>query len=249
MTDTVQIGKRLDLYISAPQTCDYLADKQSQSIFISPDVTVTPKIYEYLISIGFRRSGKHAYRPQCSGCQSCISSRIDVQHFKASRSQKRLLLKNNDLTFKPTEALFSDEHYDLYLKYQAHKHPGGSMEQFGVNEYEMFICQSFGNSILYETRLGNKLLAVSVTDIFDNALSAVYTFFEPAFATRSLGTYSILQQIQGTKIQKKQHLYLGYFIKDSLKMSYKANFRPIEMLIKGEWKSYLKDEELPNASD
>ena len=93
------------------------------------------------------------------------------------------------------QSIFSTEHYELYCRYQAFKHPGGSMESFGENEYEEFLCQSFGNSLMFETRLGEKLLAVSVTDIFGDALSAVYTFFDPEYSARSLGTFSILQQI------------------------------------------------------
>jgi len=248
MSSPSQSGRQLELYISSPHQCDYLADKESQNIFISPDVKMTPGIYEYLISIGFRRSGQHTYRPHCSACRACISSRVDVQKFKVSKSQRRILTKNKNLTFNSIKATFSDEHYDLYLRYQAFKHPGGSMENFGENEYEEFLCKSFGNSLMYETRLNGKLLAVSVTDIFSDALSAVYTFFDPEYSARSLGTFSVLLQVEAALNRGKKHLYLGYYIKDSVKMAYKANFMPIEMLIEGQWLCYIKDDELPNQS-
>ncbi|MDF1688790.1 MAG: arginyltransferase [Cycloclasticus sp.] len=241
-------SRQLELYISSAQECDYLTDKKSQSIFISPDVTVTPGIYEYLISVGFRRSGAHAYRPHCSACHACISCRINVNHFKPSKSQKRILNKNKDLSFSSVQPTFSEEHYQLYLRYQRFKHPGGSMENFGIKEYQTFLCESFGNSLIYETRLDDKLVAISVTDVFSNALSAVYTFFDPEHSSRSLGTYSVLQQIEAVKRAKKTHLYLGYYIKDSAKMSYKSNFKPIEMLIEGHWQTYEKKEQLPDKS-
>ncbi|HIF17482.1 MAG: arginyltransferase [Cycloclasticus sp.] len=248
MTNTPQIGRQLELYISSPQACDYLKDNKAKSIFISPDVNITPGIYEHLISIGFRRSGQHAYRPHCDACRACISCRLDVNQFVPSRSQKRLMAKNENLIFKPLESTFSEEYYDLYKRYQSYKHPGGSMESFGPDEYKAFLCQSFGNNIVYETRLNGQLIAVAITDVFSDALSAVYTFFDPEYSSRSIGTYNLLQQINATKQLKKKHLYLGYYIKDSLKMSYKANFRPIEMFIEGEWTSYSKRADLPVQS-
>lgn len=248
MKETTQPSRQLELYISSAHDCDYLKGQQSQSIFISPDVTVTPGIYEYLIAVGFRRSGAYAYRPHCSTCRACISCRINVHHFKASKSQKRLLNKNKELTFSAVKAEFSEEHYELYLRYQRFKHPAGSMENFTEKDYQTFLCESFGNSLMYETRLGDTLLAISVTDIFSQALSAVYTFFDPDYSSRSLGTYSVLQQIKIAKETKKNHLYLGYYIKSSAKMSYKSKFRPIELLIEGDWRTYQKDDLLPEQS-
>ena len=248
MTNTSRVGQQLPLYISSPQVCDYLANKQSKNIFISPDIEITPGIYQYLISIGFRRSGKHAYRPHCEHCRGCISSRINVHHFQLSRSQKRVLTKNKDLSFKPVKATFSDEHFELYSRYQSFKHPGGAMEDFGINQYQAFLCESFGNNLIYETRLNGKLLAVSVTDLFDDALSAVYTFFDPDVPARSLGTYSLLQQINSAKNDGRTYVYLGYYIRDSDKMSYKVNFRPIELLVDAVWQRYDKATELPIQS-
>ena len=248
MVGTTQPSRQLELYISSTHDCDYLQGKQSQSVFISPDVTVTPGVYEYLIAVGFRRSGAYAYRPHCSTCRACISCRINVHHFKASKSQKRLLNKNKELTFSAVKAEFSEEHYELYLRYQRFKHPAGSMENFTEKDYETFLCESFGNSLMYETRLGDTLLAISVTDIFSQALSAVYTFFDPDYSSRSLGTYSVLQQIKIAKETKKNHLYLGYYIKNSVKMSYKSKFKPIELLIAGDWRAYQKDDQLPEES-
>ncbi len=248
MSDTNQARQKLDLYISSPQVCDYLEEKEAQNIFISPEVTVTPGIYDYLLSVGFRRSGHFAYRPHCSGCRSCISCRVDTQRFKQSKSQKRILQKNKQLTFNAVTAQFYEEHYQLYMRYQTYKHPGGSMAKFGAKEYKDFLCKAFGNNTMYETRLDGKLLAVSVTDFFANALSAVYTFFDPDYSSNSLGTYCVLKQIELAANENRQYVYLGYYIKDSNKMSYKANFRPIELLIEGEWASYDKESTLATQS-
>ncbi|MBL4743031.1 MAG: arginyltransferase [Cycloclasticus sp.] len=248
MSNSSQVGRHLDLYISSPQTCDYLADQKSENIFISPEVKMTAGIYEYLIGVGFRRSGEHVYRPHCKACRACISCRVNVTLFKPSKSQKRLLTKNKDLSFKSVEAQYSEEHFDLYQRYQTFKHPGGSMESFGEKEYQAFLCQSLGNGVIYETRLNDKLLAISVTDVFSNALSAVYTFFDPEYSARSLGTNSVLRQIDAAQNGNKEHLYLGYYVEQSKKMSYKTNFKPIEMLVEGRWQLYEKGEKLPLQS-
>jgi arginyl-tRNA--protein-N-Asp/Glu arginylyltransferase len=244
MSGANEVGQKLDLYISSPQACDYLERKEARNIFISPEVTVTPGIYDYLLGVGFRRSGHFAYRPHCTDCRSCISCRVDTQRFKLSKSQKRILQKNKQLTYSPVSAEFYEEHYALYMRYQTNKHPGGSMANFSTKEYKNFLCKAFGNSTMFETRLDGELLAVSVTDVFINALSAVYTFFDPDYSSNSLGTYCILKQIESAAAQNRQYVYLGYYIKDSNKMSYKANFRPIELLIEGEWQSYDKDSTL-----
>ncbi|MEW5056178.1 MAG: arginyltransferase [Cycloclasticus sp.] len=248
MSDKSNEQQQLALYISSAQNCDYLSEQQSRNVFIAPDAEVSPEVYAQLISLGFRRSGRHIYRPHCETCRRCISTRIDVNKFKASRSQKRILTKNKALTFKPISADFSEQHYQLYLRYQAHKHPGGSMQQFERSEYRTFLCESLGNSAIFETRLDDKLLAVSVTDLFALSMSAVYTFFDPEFASLSLGTYSVLQQIRYAQAHHKQHLYLGYYVRDSQKMNYKSNFRPLEMLIENRWLSFEKASDLPASS-
>ena len=236
------------LYLSPPQDCDYLPEEQAQNIFLPADTNITPAFYELLLEKGFRRSGNHAYRPHCSSCHACIPCRLNAFHFKPSRSQRRVLTSNQDLTFTVNPTAFNEEHYALYLRYQAFKHPGGSMQRFDRQAYQSFLCQSFGNSAIYETRLNHQLLAVSVTDIFADSLSAVYTFFDPDFAMRSLGTYCILKQIDAAKTQEKTYLYLGYYLTHSNKMAYKANYRPLELRVNDQWLSYDKGCNVPEQS-
>jgi len=112
------------------------------------------------------------------------------------------------------------------------------MEKFDKNAYKDFLCQSLGESVFLESWLGEKLIAVALTDVFANAASAVYTFFDPDYAARSLGTYSVLEQIQFAKSLNKRFLYLGYYIQASQKMSYKKNFQPIELLHNEKWERY-----------
>lgn len=225
----------IPLYVSVSHQCDYLPARQSQSAFIDPAQVISPDLYEYLLSVGFRRSGKFVYKPHCEGCQACIPCRLAVNTFKISKSQKRILNKNKDLTSTIIPSQFSQEHFDLYLKYQKYRHAGGSMEKFDQASYRDFICQSIGQGYFIETRLNGELVAVAVTDVYKNANSAVYTFFDPELQKRSLGTYSILKQIELTKEQKKLYLYLGYYIKECKKMAYKISFKPLEKYQNEQW--------------
>lgn len=232
-------GKRsLPLYISSPQSCDYIDGETSQSLFISPDIKVDSGTYEYLLGVGFRRSGTFVYKPHCSDCDACKPSRVAVADFNLSRSQKRVRAKNKDLDIRCVEAGFNERHYQLYLKYQKSRHVGGSMENFDEKAYKDFLCQSLGESVFIESWLGDKLVAVALTDVFGNAVSAVYTFFDPDYSTRSLGTYSVLEQIEFAKSINKRFLYLGYYIQASQKMSYKKNFQPLELLHNEKWERF-----------
>lgn len=236
MTDTEKTHS-IALYLSEGHDCDYLPNETSQSAFINPETKITAPLYEYLLSLGFRRSGKFVYKPYCSNCQQCIPCRIPVASFEPSRSQKRVLKQNSDLSTQFVNASFNQEHFDLYLRYQKFRHKGGSMESFDSAAYEDFICTSIGECQFMEARLGEQLLAIAVTDTFEKSFSAVYTFFDPEYTKRSLGSYSILKQIELAKRQNKNYLYMGYYIKMCQKMSYKSNFKPIEMYLDDSWKT------------
>ncbi|PHS71678.1 MAG: arginyltransferase [Cycloclasticus sp.] len=230
--------RSLSLYISSPQACDYLDNNIAQNIFISPEEKIDSVTYEYLLSVGFRRSGEFIYRPHCKACQACISCRVPLSSFSLSRSQKRVLNKNKDLERKTVNAEFNDEHYALYLKYQRSRHAGGVMENFDEKAYKDFLCQSPGESVFIESWLNGQLVAVALTDVFQRSMSAVYTFFDPDHPTRSLGTLSVLEQIQCAQSLNKDYLYLGYYIQASKKMTYKANFQPLQLFENDNWVSY-----------
>jgi len=226
----------IPLYLSQSQDCDYLPGQKSQSAFIDPAKAVSADLYEHLLGLGFRRSGQLIYKPYCENCQQCVPCRLPMHSFKASRSQKRIIKLNSDLTTRVIPAKFNQEHFDLYLKYQNFRHLGGSMEKFDQTSYKDFICGSIEQQASFiETRLNDQLLAIAVTDIFKHANSAVYTFFEPEQQKRSLGTYSILKQIELSQQQQKHFLYLGYFIENCQKMSYKDNFKPLEIYQDESW--------------
>ncbi|MBO69224.1 MAG: arginyltransferase [Acidiferrobacteraceae bacterium] len=226
-----------DLYKSTTHSCPYLKDREAANLLVDPRFEVTPPLYDNLIRSGFRRNGKLYYRPHCPACMACRSVRIPVKNFTPNRSQKRTVVKNDDVRYDFRSPSYSDEHFWLYRKYQAIRHSGDSMDDSDPEKYQQFLVQSNIDTFLIEMRIRRRLVGVSVVDHVANGLSAVYTFFDPIEERRSLGTLAILNQIELARQIDYEFLYLGYWIADCSKMRYKENFSPLEAFDTeiGEW--------------
>jgi len=232
--------KRLQFYVTTPYQCGYIPKKLAQSLIASPQNLVDGQVYSGLIQQGFRRSGKFAYRPHCENCSACTPIRIKLDNFKPNRSQTRAYKKHANLEASIQPLNFQEKHFELYTRYQKLRHPEDALsnieEKNEVEQYRQFLCQSNVESVMVEFKDEQDITKiVSVIDIVQDGVSAVYTYYDAEDVNASYGTYAIMWLSKWTKSLNLPYLYLGYWIAESPKMVYKQQFKPQERLIDGEW--------------
>lgn len=232
--------KTLQFYSTANYPCSYLDGQVARSQVATPSHLIDTRSYSALMRSGFRRSGLFFYRPHCDQCQACQSIRLPVAEFAPDRSQKRAWAEHGSLQITAISPSFSEEHFALYQRYQQARHCGGGMDADDAGQYQDFLIDSQVDSLLVEFREPSpggdpgKLKMVSIIDRLDDGLSAVYTFFEPE-PGRCYGTYNVLWQINQASAWGLKYLYLGYWVAQSRKMSYKTRFKPFELLVRNQW--------------
>lgn len=231
MTD--QTPETTQLFLTAAMPCPYLPGRQERKLFTHLSGKRAASLHHLLSDNGFRRSQNLIYRPACEGCNACQSVRIVAGQFVQSSRFRRVLRQNDDLSVAVRSTTATSEQYELFKRYLDARHAGGGMTQMSYVDYEYMVEDTPVQSVLVEYRLRHHpdqtLVAVALTDVMPDGLSMVYSFYDPDMAQRSLGTYLILDHIAQVRSAGLDYVYLGYWVKDSPKMAYKAQYRPLQV--------------------
>jgi len=224
-------------YVTAPQTCPYLAGRMERKLFTSLQGENAQQLNDGLSQQGFRRSQNVLYRPSCADCAACLSARIIATDFKPSKSQKRVLKKNTHLERRVTSPWATEEQYDLFRRYLDSRHADGGMADMDVFEFAAMIEETPIRSrvIEYIDTTTKALVAVCLTDVLQDGLSMVYSFFDPEYESSSLGTFIILDHVEIARAGDLPYVYLGYWVPGSPKMDYKAKFSALQIYKQNEW--------------
>ncbi len=232
-------------YVTAPQPCPYLSGRMERKLFTALQGDGAERLNDSLSKQGFRRSQNVLYRPSCTDCAACMSARIRVADFTPTKSQRRALRRNSGLTRKATSPWATEEQFDLFRHYLDSRHADGGMADMDVFEFAAMIeeTQIRTRVVEYADAETGDLVAVCLTDILEDGVSMVYSFYEPDREKHSLGTYIILDHIQIAQEAGLPFVYLGYWVPGSPKMGYKSKFSGLELYVGGQWEKMRSAEE------
>jgi arginine-tRNA-protein transferase len=223
-------------FTAGPVTCPYVAGRAERKLIVELSGAAAADFYDELSRAGFRRSQGFAYRPACPQCNSCVPVRIAVDDFTHSRSTRRVRNANRCLSGRLIAARATPEQYQLFTAYQRSRHRDSDMAAMGYSDYRAMVEDTPLRTVLAEFRdAAGTLVAASLLDRLDDGVSAVYSYYDPSFEKRSLGTWSILWLVEECRRQGLAYVYLGYWIDESPKMAYKARFPAIERLTADGW--------------
>ena len=236
-------------FLTAPSACPYIEGQFERKVFTHLVGQKAPELNDLLTQGGFRRSQNIAYRPACESCRACVSVRILADRFKPTRNMRRITQLNADLVGAVHDAEPTTEQYSLFRTYLDARHRRGGMSDMTVLDYAMMVEDTHVDTKIIEYRKRGpdsfitgkgqgELIAVALTDRMGDGMSMVYSFYNPDYAERSLGTYMILDHIERTRAAGLPHVYLGYWVNGSRKMAYKIRFQPQEHLGPKGWEPF-----------
>ena len=227
---------KLKLYQSTPYSCPYIPSNTAHHYTTDPSQVLSKEVHSQLVDLGFRRAGSRIHRPNCHICKQCVPLRIPTNNFQASRSQKRIMTKNMDISVEIVTTPNYCEYFDLYSQYIIYKHPESEIMHAAEDTFDNFLYCNWAETFAVEFRLpSNELICVAICDPLIQGWSAVYTFYSVKYLQRSLGIFSILKQVEILHQQNLKYLYLGFWIKDCDKMNYKSKFKPCEGFKQDQW--------------
>ena len=235
-------------YLTAPSPCPYLPGQEERKVFTHLVGERAGELNDLLTHGGFRRSQSIAYRPACETCRACVSVRVVAEDFRPTRSMRRIMERNSDLIGEMRVAVPTSEQYGVFRSYLDARHRDGGMADMTVLDYAMMVEDShvetrmveyrrpMGADVVRNGQTAGELVAVALTDVLSDGLSMVYSFFDSQHASRSLGTFMILDHIARCRRMGLAFAYLGYWVQGSRKMDYKGRFLPQQRLSPDGWK-------------
>jgi leucyl-tRNA---protein transferase len=241
-------------YLTAAAPCPYLPDELERKVFTHMVGARATEMNDLLTQGGFRRSQNIAYRPACEACRACVSVRVLVKEFEASRAFRRVEATNSDLISTVFPAQPSTEQFSLFRRYLDARHQQGGMSDMSALDYAIMVEDSHVQTRIIEYRLRSpgdgvsphprgELVAVALSDLMSDGLSMVYSFYNPEMEKRSLGTMMVLDHIRRAQALGLPHVYLGYWVRGSQKMGYKTRFQPQEHLMNQGWMRFTPEME------
>ena len=231
-----EVSRLYHFFRSGPMPCPYLSGRVERKLFTRLAGPDAGELNSTLSQAGFRRSHDIIYRPVCADCSACVPVRIPVGRFRANKTQKRLIRLNADLTVVERPPHATAEQYRLFAAYQRMRHLDSDMARMSRADYAAMVEEGCGSARLFELRdEDDTLVAGMLADRLADGFSAVYSFFDPDRSRRSLGTYMVIALVERARLEGLAHVYLGYWISDCRKMTYKTRFRPLEILVNGTW--------------
>lgn len=234
--------RQLRFFLTAPSPCPYLPGREERKVFAHLPMLDGPVVHDTLTHGGFRRSQNIAYRPACEGCSACVSARLPVRDYQLSRSERRILARNEGLTRHIVEAEATREQFDLLRSYLQSRHWGGGMADMTWSDFVAMVEDTAVRTSVVEYRAPSDdrgpglLVACALVDRLSDGLSLVYSFFDPAASRTSPGSFMILDHLLQARALRLPHVYLGYWVRGSRKMDYKARFSPLEVLEPTGWR-------------
>jgi arginyl-tRNA--protein-N-Asp/Glu arginylyltransferase len=236
-------------YTTAPLPCPYVPGRTERKVVTEITGPDAEALHDRLSRAGFRRSHNIAYAPVCPACQSCVAIRICAAHFQPDRGLRRVAKANLLVEGFEVPARATAEQFQLFQRYQQARHGGGDMATMSFYDYRAMIEDTPIESVLIEFReTDDRLIGACLADRLGDGLSAVYSFFDPDLASRSLGTHAILWLIERARQLGLPYVYLGYWVPESRKMAYKARFRPTEILVGGTWRMLAEADLEPQST-
>ena len=209
---------------SKPFQCGYFKDQESLfEEYLLEDMSEIE--FEYLLAHGMRHFGDYYFRPRCHDCYQCIPIRVRAEDFKITRRQKRALRSCENVMVKMGVPKYTDEKFDLYIR---HKKKFSTLQDDVEDEQNFrlsfYVNTNFG--VEFEYYINDKLVGVALGDHTSNTFSAIYTFYYAEDSKLSLGTFSILKQLEFCQQKGVKFFYLGYYIGENQSLKYKGDFRP-----------------------